>query len=63
MQNQISIDKDILLASIVECLGGGVIDWNNKEVELNSYFLNKKFYNNQELLIKVISNGRKVLYK
>lgn len=63
MQNQISIDKDILLATIVECLGGGLIDWDYKEVELNNYFLGKKNYNSQELLIKAISNGRKVLYK
>lgn len=63
MVNTIVLDKDILLASLVECLGGGVIDWENKEVELNSYFLNKKYYNNQELLIKAIAHGRKVLYK
>lgn len=63
MNNTINIDKDVLLATIVECLGGGEIDWNNKEVELNNYFLNTKYYNTQELLIKAISNGRKKLYR
>ena len=63
MTNTISIDRDILLSTIVECLGGGIIDWDNKEVELNTYFLNQKYFNNQELLIKAISQGRRRLYK
>ena len=63
MRNEIFLDKDILLSTIVECLGGGIIDWENKEVELNTYFLNTKYYNTQELLIKAISQGRRRLYK
>lgn len=42
MRNEIFLDKDILLSTIVECLGGGYIDWDNKEVELNKYFLDQK---------------------
>ena len=63
MQNVLQVDKDILLSTIVECLGGGYIDWDNKEVELNKYFLDQKYYNTQELLIKAISEGRRRLYK
>ena len=63
MNNTLVIDRDILLSTIVECLGGGIIDWENKEVELNTYFLNQKYFNNQELLIKAISEGRRRLYK
>ena len=63
MTNTISIDRDILLSTIVECLGGGIIDWENKEVELYTYFLNQKYFNNQELLIKAIAEGRRRLYK
>ena len=63
MINAVTIDKDILLSTIVECLGGGIIDWENKEVELNTYFLNQKYFNKQELLIKAIAEGRRRLYK
>lgn len=63
MQNVLQLDKDVLLSTIVECLGGGIIDWENKEVELNTYFLNQKYFNNQELLIKAIAEGRRRLYK
>ena len=63
MQNVLLIDRDVLLSVIIECLGGGTIDWENREVELNSYFLNQKFFNIQELIAKATDEGRRRLYK
>lgn len=63
MTNQINIDKDILLTMLVDCLGGGSVDWQNKEVELLHYYLGKKYYNCNELIIKCIHNARDNLYR
>ena len=61
MTNTVNVDKDILLATLVNCLGGGNVSWEEKIVELNYKFKNKKIYNTQELIIVAISEGRKLV--
>ena len=61
--NTLTIDKDILISSIVEISDGKMkIDWKNKIVIFSS--LNHKYkLTFNEFLIRLISNGRKKLYK
>ena len=61
--NTLTIDKDILISSIAEISDGKIkIDWNNKIVIFSS--LNHKYkLTFNEFLIRLISNGRKKLYK
>ena len=63
MKNVIEIDKDILVSSVIVALGGGTINWEYREVELEEKFLGKTKYDTQELLIKFIAEGRNNLYK
>jgi hypothetical protein len=63
MINTVTVDKDILLVSIVDSLGGGLINWKEKEVTLVHNFLGKKIWNTQELVVATISNGRNILYR
>lgn len=63
MTNTINVDKDILLSTIVTAMGGGDIDWQEKEITLNRAFLGKFEYNCNELLIKAIHQGRNHLYR
>lgn len=55
--NYLIVDKDVLLESIVKQLGYK-LDWEENIIETN-----KGYYNTQEFLIKLISNGRKYLKK
>jgi hypothetical protein len=63
MINTINIDKDIMLYSIVDALGGGQINWRKREVSLLNDFLGKKEWIVQELITAFITNGRDVMYR
>jgi len=49
MINTINIDKDIMLYSIVDALGGGQINWRKREVSLLNDFLGKKGLDNPRI--------------
>jgi hypothetical protein len=63
MINTINIDKDIMLYSIVDALGGGQINWRKREVSLLNDFLGKRDWIIQELITAFITNGRDVMYR
>ena len=63
MMNTINIDKDILLSSIVDGLGGGRIYWHEKKLVLISPFLGRRDWNTQELIQEFIGNGKNILYR